>query len=199
MISNNLHRGLVVALLVLGTAAGFAAAPNGASELDIRPNAGTIDIERTPARPAMPMSPAAEPLPSGNPLWAIPLRELSATRERPIFSPSRRPPPPAVAAAPYVVAAAVSKPVEPDRPQLSLVGTIAGETDGFGIFLDKASNKVMRLKLSEAHQGWVLRRVRAREAVLEKQDQTVVLALPNAREQTAAPPQREEEQRRGRR
>jgi general secretion pathway protein N len=197
MMRRNLRRALAAALLTLGTAAGFAAAPNGAGELDTKPNAGIIDIERTPERPAVP--PGAEPVASGNPLWAIPLRELSATRERPIFSPSRRPPPPAVAAAPYVVAAAVSKPVEPDRPQLSLVGTIAGETDGFGIFLDKVSNKVMRLKLSEAHQGWVLRRVRGREAVLEKQEQTVVLTLPNARDQTAAPPQRDEETRRGRR
>ena len=27
---------------------------------------------------------------SGNPLWATPLRSISATRERPLFSPSRR-------------------------------------------------------------------------------------------------------------
>jgi hypothetical protein len=45
----------------------------------------------------------------------------------------------------------------------------------------------------------VLRRVRGREAVLEKQEQTVVLTLPNARDQTAAPPQRDEGTRRGRR
>jgi hypothetical protein len=31
--------------------------------------------------------------PSGNPLWAILLKDLSDTRERPIFTPSRRPPP----------------------------------------------------------------------------------------------------------
>src|SRR5438045_3679915 len=31
---------------------------------------------------------------SGNPLWTIPLASLTATRERPIFTPSRRPPPP---------------------------------------------------------------------------------------------------------
>ena len=28
--------------------------------------------------------------PSGNPLWAIPMQLLTATRERPLFSPSRR-------------------------------------------------------------------------------------------------------------
>src|SRR5262245_27099301 len=29
----------------------------------------------------------------GNPLWTIPLRALAATRDRPLFSASRRPPP----------------------------------------------------------------------------------------------------------
>jgi general secretion pathway protein N len=192
MITRNLYRGLAAAVVTFAAAAGFAAVPTGSGGLlGADSGAGTIDIERGAAQP----TPArqAEPTPSGNPLWGIPLRELSATRERPIFSPSRRPPPPAVAAAPYVLAAAVSKPVEPERPQLTLVGTIAGATDGFGIFLDKTSNKVMRLKLREAHQGWILQRVRGREAVLEKQDQTVVLALPAAREQSTnnAPPAEE--------
>src|SRR5262245_19457530 len=31
--------------------------------------------------------------PSGHPLWRLPLGELSVTRERPIFSATRRPPP----------------------------------------------------------------------------------------------------------
>src|SRR5258708_33146709 len=35
---------------------------------------------------------------TGNPLWAVPLDALSMTRERPLFSPSRRPPPPVVVA-----------------------------------------------------------------------------------------------------
>src|SRR6201995_4331257 len=45
-----------------------------------------------PAEPERPLS--------ANPLWAIPLTKLSGTRDRPIFSPSRRPPPPVVAAEP---------------------------------------------------------------------------------------------------
>ena len=66
-----------------------------------------------------------------NPLWAIPLKQLSNTRERPIFSPSRRPlasavvgPPPA--AAPVRVP---PKPAGPQNPELSLVGTVIGEKE----------------------------------------------------------------------
>ena len=116
--------------------------------------------------------------PTGNPLWAIPLKELSATRERPIFSPTRalrRRRPSRYA---LFTAAAPAKPAEPDRPQLSLVGTIAGDKEGFGIFLDRVANTVLRLKTGEAHKGWILREVRSRETVLEKGDKTATLALP---------------------
>src|SRR5262249_40468523 len=95
----------------------------------------------------------------------------------PIFSPSRRPPAPAVAAATYTPPRP-AKPPEPDRPQLSLVGTIAGDREGFGIFLDRTANAVLRLKTGEEHKGWVLREVRSREIVLEKGDKTATLALP---------------------
>src|SRR5436853_356695 len=40
-------------------------------------------------RPAGPASPQGW-VPRGNPLWAVPITLLSVTRERPIFSPSRR-------------------------------------------------------------------------------------------------------------
>ena len=115
---------------------------------------------------------------SGNPLWAIPLRQLSATRDRPLFTPSRRPPAPAVAAAPYVPPPAPPKPVSPPRPQLSLVGTIAGGRWGFGIFRELIGNKVLRLKTGDKHEGWTLLEVRARDTVLQKENKTVTLSLP---------------------
>jgi len=120
----------------------------------------------------------AEPVRPGNPLWAIPIKDLTTTRERPIFSPSRRPPPPAVAAAPYVPPPLPAKPVGPQRPQLALVGTVVNSKEGFGIFLDQATNTVVRLKTGEGHNGWVLRSVQGREATLEKDSETAVLALP---------------------
>src|SRR5262245_17754965 len=113
----------------------------------------------------------------GNPLWAIPLNTLTTTRARPIFSPSRRPPPPAIVAAPYVPPSQAT-PTEPDRPQLMLVGTVAGEQEAFGIFLDQTTNKIVRLKLGDLHGGWILRQVRGREVMLQKNDEIIFLALP---------------------
>jgi general secretion pathway protein N len=117
--------------------------------------------------------------PTGNPLWAIPLSTLTATRDRPIFLPSRRAPAPAVANAPVVVAPPPpSSPAEPEQPPLILVGAIAGESEGFAVFLDQATHNVVRLKTGQDHQGWLLRSVKGREATLEKNKQTTVLALP---------------------
>jgi general secretion pathway protein N len=113
----------------------------------------------------------------GNPLWAIPLDALRTSRTRPIFSPSRRPPPPAIVAAPYVPPPPAT-PTEPDRPHLMLVGTVTGEQEALGIFLDQTTNKIVRLKSGDLHGGWILRQVRGREVMLQKNDETIFLALP---------------------
>ena len=54
-------------------------------------------VVQVTAPPPAPAAPAAERVLSANPLWAMPLAQFPATRERPIFSPSRRPPAAAVA------------------------------------------------------------------------------------------------------
>jgi hypothetical protein len=125
-----------------------------------------------------PAAPAPERALSANPLWGIPLTSLSGTRDRPIFSSSRRPPPPAVAPAAVPNVAAVPKPKDPERPLLSLVGTIASGDEGFAIFLEQSNKAALRLKVGEDYQGWRLRSVQGREATLEKDQQAVTLALP---------------------
>jgi general secretion pathway protein N len=120
----------------------------------------------------------AEPV--GNPLWALPLTQLAITRERPIFSPARRPPPPPAPA--YVAPMSVrqpAKPPEPERPAISLLGTIIGAGDQIGVFLDTVTHDVIRLRIREDHRGWVLREIRERDAVIAKDGaETVVLELP---------------------
>ena len=122
--------------------------------------------------------PAPERALSANPLWAIPLAQLSATRERPIFSPSRRPPPAAVASEPAIVKAPTVRKKGPETPPLALVGTIASDEEGFGIFLDQSTKAAIRLKVGEDYQGWKLRSVQGREATLEKDQEVFTLELP---------------------
>jgi general secretion pathway protein N len=164
---DKLSRGLPVGLVIVSMTA--AVAPTRSEPLGADLPAGAADT---------PSPKLADDRARGNPLWAIPLNSLTATRGRPIFSPSRRPAPPAIVAAPYVPPPRASTPVEPDRPQLMLVGTVTGDTEAFGIFLDQTANKIVRLKLGDLHGGWTLRQVRGREVMLQKNEETIFLALP---------------------
>jgi hypothetical protein len=122
---------------------------------------------------------AEPPAPAGNPLWALPLERLSITRERPIFSPSRRAPTPAPTYVAPVADRQPATPPEPERPAVSLIGTVVGTDVQIGVFLEKATQNVVRLRLGEEHQGWVLRLVKAREVTLVKDvEQTLVLEPP---------------------
>jgi uncharacterized protein (DUF3084 family) len=167
--------------LVLGAAlAGCwtaAAAPDLAIDPDLRsaarPPALSLDTPTTETKNA----PVQR---SGNPLWAVPLSSLTLTRERPIFSASRRPPPSPVTAAPMMQTRPPPpppRPREPERPRLSLVGTVGGE-QGIAVFVDQATQAVVRLRTGEGHDGWVLRNVAGGEVTLQNERDTAVLALP---------------------
>jgi hypothetical protein len=136
--------------------------------------------------PAPPPATPERPL-SANPLWALPLATLSTTRDRPIFSASRRPPPPATAAV-AAKAPPPPRPREAERPSLSLVGTIAGSDESFGIFIDQGTKAALRLKVGEEYQGWQLDAVRGREVTFAKEMRTVVLGLPQPSPSTASNP-----------
>jgi hypothetical protein len=139
------------------------------------PSASAPVMVKVAAQPPAPPARAQ----SANPLWAIPLAVLRNTRDRPVFSVSRRPPPAAVA--PVAVAKPPAPPPQPlriERPQLSLVGTIAGSDQSFGIFVDQTTKAVLRLKIGEDYQGWRLHAVQGREATLMRDQQTIMLSLP---------------------
>ncbi len=157
---------LTIAGLILETANAPAA-----GDADIAPRAAKRDAGRQ-------TNEAAEEL-SGNPLWGIPLRQLSATRDRPVFSPSRRPPPPqatpTIAFTPPPVAA---KPAEPTSPPLDLIGTVIGERDRLAVFVEQATKTLVRLRPDETYQGWIVRSIQHRETTLQRGFMTAVVALP---------------------
>jgi general secretion pathway protein N len=82
------------------------------------------------------------------------------------------------------------KPPEPDHPLLTLIGTIVGETDSVGVFIDQVTHNVIRLKTGEDHAGWLLRSIQGREARFRKdlRDATLALPAPGATEQAVELP-----------
>jgi general secretion pathway protein N len=129
--------------------------------------------------------PAAERAPPANPLWAIPISRLSATRDRPLFTVSRRPIAPPVASSPESQMPTAVKPAPSTTPPFTLVGTIIGDKDRIAIFFDGSSKISIGVKEGESNSGWTLRSVSLRSAVVESSGRTVTLDLP---EPEAQPP-----------
>jgi hypothetical protein len=172
-------RGAAIAIAVAGV---FAVQAVGLAEPQSYQVADAA-IETESAKPDMsgetradPGSPQPEISTSGNPLWAIPISKLSATRDRPLFSASRRPRTPTVAAAP-VSAPVAAKPVA-QLPPFTLVGTIISEKNRIAIFFDPTSKIATGVREGERASGWTLRSVGSRSAVLEGNDRMVTLDLP---------------------
>jgi general secretion pathway protein N len=132
---------------------------------------------------------------SGNPLWAIRFDSLSATRDRPIFSVSRRPPPPIVP--PVVVAAPPPPPlkeIEPEQLRLTLLGTVVAGDGGIAICLNQGTGETVRVRMGEDFEGWTLRSVRKREVAFEKAELRALLGLPSPDDpQPSAPAPRSEQ------
>jgi general secretion pathway protein N len=139
---------------------------------------GRASREKHPV-PAVIQIPGGQlPPPGGNPLWGIPMTVLNATRERPVFSASRRPPAPPPAPMP-VAEAPPPPPPPPEPPHLTLIGTAMGDIDHVAVVIDQPTRNLVRLHVGEAVSGWSLRSLDSRSATIEKDSQTVTLALPS--------------------
>jgi general secretion pathway protein N len=155
-----------------------AAAPSAA---EAGSAADRLDAASAPTR-----EPAAA---RGNPLWGIPLRALSATRERPLFSPSRRPPAPVIAGAPAPLAAPTisiaAAPAADEPPPLALVGTVVSAQKRVAILFNRTTKQVIEAREGEEESGWRVRLVSPRSAVVEKDMRSVTLDLPNPADEPA--------------
>ena len=116
---------------------------------------------------------------AGNPLWTVPLSALSATRDRPLFSASRRPPTvvvPIVAPPPQKQEALAPPP--PERPLLTLIGPILSRAASVAMLQGSNADAISRLRLGEENDGWRVRGIGLRSIVVEKGEESVELNLP---------------------
>ena len=125
-----------------------------------------------------PIPSTTEPVLRGNPLWGITLDSLNATRERPLFSPSRRPPAPPVIPPKVEPVKVAAPPPPPEQPPFNLLGVVAGSSDGYAVLINTTTHDIVRLRTGEGRDGWILQSVTSREAVLKKNQQTAVISLP---------------------
>jgi type II secretory pathway component PulC len=95
-----------------------------------------------------------------NPLAAQSLERLSATVDRPLFSPSRRPPPEPVAQGPEPAA----PPAPP--PNLVLSGIVTDGQSARAVVRVGAEKKILRAQIGDNIEGWTVSQIEGRTLVL---------------------------------
>src|SRR5262249_10928004 len=105
-----------------------------------------------------------------SPLAAYPLDRLSATRERPLFSPSRRPPAPPPAT---IMAAAPP----PPPPQLILFCIVMDADDTRAVVGVGTGDKTRRVRIGDDIGGWKVTQIEERKLVLSLNDRLATYTL----------------------
>jgi len=165
---------VIAAMASFSVNGAFGQAPTGAS----LGNAADQPTQKAEQQRAAAKNPDPRQPPSGgNPLWGTPMSALSATRERPLFSASRRPPPPPEPPTP-VAEAPPPPPAAPEQPPLTLEGTAIGKPRNVALILNQTTRTLVRLHIGEEAAGWCLRSVDSRSMTVEKNSQKVTLSLP---------------------
>jgi len=111
---------------------------------------------------------AGDEAPSGpveaavSPLAAQKLERLSATRERPLFSPTRRPPPPP----PTVVQGPSPPPPPSPPPDVALLGIVMDGEQARAVIRASPAEKMTRVTIGDDVGGWKVAQIEGRKLVL---------------------------------
>jgi hypothetical protein len=129
----------------------------------------------TAALPCLAADPAARAEVSSDatpvsPLAARPLDGFSATRDRPLFSPTRRPPlpPPVLVAAP---------PPPPLPPNVALLGVIMDGEQAQAVVRAGPTEKVLRVSIGDDIGGWKVGQIEERKLVLLLNGRTATFTM----------------------
>jgi NADH dehydrogenase FAD-containing subunit len=114
---------------------------------------------------------AATAPPPGSPVAALLLERFLATREHPLFSPTRRPPPPPPAPV-------VSRPPGPPKPpELTLHGTVMNAGEARALVSLGTKDKMLRLRIGDNIEGWKVTQIETRRLVLSLEDRSAIFML----------------------
>ncbi|MGA2127082.1 MAG: hypothetical protein ABSG76_13115 [Xanthobacteraceae bacterium] len=129
------------------------------------------------ARPASDASNVPGFAVSGNPVAEIPLDRLSATRERPLFSPSRRPPFRREPAPMVHVEQAPPPPPPITPPSVALYGIVVGLQGPRAFIATGPSERIVRVRPGDDVDGWRVTAISERRLVLSRADLSATFTL----------------------
>jgi hypothetical protein len=110
-----------------------------------------------------------------NPVAALSLDQLSVTRERPLFSPTRRAPRPLTVMS---IVRPLPPPLPPSPPpKIELYGTIIDAADALAIVVSTADNQTVRLRLGDEIGGWKVIVIDQRKLVLSHDERVAEFTI----------------------
>jgi hypothetical protein len=159
-------RSTVVAVFALGSALTLGGVGVARAQAQTQPQTQTQTQTRpqtqTQTRPQVPAQAPATPTAGlASPLAVHSLDRLSATRERPLFSPSRRAPAPPAPPPPR------PPPPPPEPPNVTLVGIVMNAEEARAIVQSGPKNEVRRVRVGDDIGGWKVAQIENRRLVLK--------------------------------
>ena len=116
------------------------------------------------------------PAVSDNPVAEVPLDRLSDTRNRPLFSRSRRPPAPP---APTAIAARVEPQPLPllPPPGVALFGVVVGPQGARAYIATGAADRIIGVRLGDDVSGWTVTAITQSNLVLSRAERSATFTL----------------------
>jgi general secretion pathway protein N len=139
--------------------------PGTSLAIDALPQAQPQQAQPQQPEPQQAQPPQAEAQAAAvaSPLAIQSLDRLSATRDRPLFSPTRRPPAPPP---PIVVAPAPPPPPPPPPPNVALYGVVMDGEEARAVIRSGPTEKVVRVRIGDNVGGWRVAQIEGRKLVL---------------------------------
>src|SRR5687767_6594255 len=142
------------------------------------------------AEPMPPPEPPPSPA-NANPISALDLDSLTATRELPLFTPSRTPPAVVDAEPEFEPEPAFEEEIvetDPEPPPLELIGIVVTEAEQVVLLLDQSTGEVQRIRPGDDFQGWTVSIIDSRTVELESEGSSQTLTMFTGTGEEAAPP-----------
>jgi hypothetical protein len=120
---------------------------------------------------------------AASPLAGQKLDHLSATRERPLFSPTRRPPP----VPPTIVQGPPPPPPPPPPPDVALLGVVMDGEQARAVIRASPADKMTRVTIGDDVGGWKVAQIEGRKLVLSLDGRLATFVMFSGNSANSAP------------
>jgi len=116
---------------------------------------------------------------SPNPLSGLDLGRFAATRDFPLFTPSRTPPSVDTPVEPEVAVVVPEAPVytTPEPPPFKLIGIVVSGSEQVALLADESTGEIHRFGAGDGYEGWIMQIVDARTVQFQNADLNHTLTM----------------------